>query len=98
MRASGPGGQKVNKTDSACRVTHIPTGMNVKNFEERDQDSNKARALEILTNRLFEMVNTERMSEYASSRKEQMASGDIADKIRTYNWPNDRITDHRINS
>jgi peptide chain release factor 1 len=69
MRASGPGGQKVNKTDSACRVTHLPTGISVKNFEERDQAANKARALEILTQQLFESAQDEKMKEYSINRK-----------------------------
>lgn len=92
MRASGAGGQHVNKTDSACRVTHLPTGISVHNQEDRSQDKNRKNAVEILTNKLF-MMEVEKASNFLSSkRKEQIATADRSDKIRTYNFPQSRIT------
>ena len=92
MRASGPGGQSVNTTDSACRVTHVPTGMQVVNKEGKSQEANKGRAIEIIKQKLFEIEYEKYTSEMARQRKSQVGTGDRSEKIRTYNFPQDRIT------
>lgn len=95
--SQGPGGQSVNKTDSACRISHIPTGLQVLNQETRDQQTNKKRALEIIKQRIFELHFEKHKEEERGRRSTQMGSGDRSEKIRTYNFPQDRMTDHRTN-
>jgi peptide chain release factor 1 len=95
-RSGGAGGQGVNRTDSACRLTHLPTGMVVTCQDERSQLKNKAKALRVLRARLFDMKQQEQQSKISQSRKSQVGSGDRSEKIRTYNYPDRRITDHRI--
>lgn len=97
FRASGAGGQHVNKTDSAIRVTHLPTGVVVECQDERSQHKNKARALSLLEARLDDMVRQEHQAKEASERKSLVGSGDRSERIRTYNFPQGRVTDHRIN-
>jgi len=97
FRASGAGGQHVNKTDSAIRLTHIPTGVVVECQEERSQHKNKAKALSMLSSRILAAEQEKQQSAEAANRKLQVGSGDRSERIRTYNYPQGRVTDHRIN-
>lgn len=96
-RASGPGGQGVNTTDSAVQILHQPTGMIVKCADERSQLKNKTKALKVLRSRMLEARQREEAEKYAANRKNQVGSGDRSERIRTYNFPQGRLTDHRIN-
>lgn len=96
FRASGAGGQHVNTTDSAVRATHIPTGISVENQDQKSQLKNKEKALKILRNRIFDKMVQEAHAEEAAKRKSQVGTGDRSERIRTYNYPQGRVTDHRI--
>jgi peptide chain release factor 1 len=97
FRSSGPGGQSVNTTDSAVRVTHIPSGIVISQQDEKSQHKNKAKALKILRSKLYDLQRSQQESERAKARKSQIGTGDRSERIRTYNFPQGRVTDHRIN-
>ena len=97
FRSSGPGGQSVNTTDSAVRITHIPTGVVVSQQDEKSQHKNKAKALKILRSRVLDKEIQLKDQERAKNRKSQVGTGDRSERIRTYNFPQGRVSDHRIN-
>jgi peptide chain release factor 1 len=97
FRASGAGGQHINKTDSAVRITHLPTGIVVECQDDRSQHRNKAQAMSVLVARIMDVQTREQQQKIASTRKSLVGSGDRSERIRTYNFPQGRVTDHRIN-
>ena len=97
FRSSGAGGQHINKTDSAIRITHIPTGLVVECQDERSQHRNKAKAMSVLLARLTKMEEDKQKAEADAARHSILSTGDRSDRIRTYNYPQGRVTDHRIN-